>query len=65
MWEEEVRRNRGWRPRTQAVRFTQTSPGWLGYSEEKMGKFLEDTVAQEFMHSKLNVEGSREDDERR
>ena len=42
-----------------------TSAGWLGYSEEKMTRLLQESVADGFRHFKLKVGGSLEEDRRR
>ena len=51
--------------RSQAVPAYTTSAGWLGYSEGKMERLLEETAAQGYRHFKLKVGGSLEDDKRR
>lgn len=42
-----------------------TSPGWLGYSDEKLVRLAKEAVAEGFTHIKLKVGGSLEDDRRR
>ncbi len=42
-----------------------TSPGWLGYSDEKLERLCRVAVDQGFRHVKLKVGRSREDDVRR
>ena len=42
-----------------------TSPGWLGYSDDKMVRLARDAVAAGFAAIKLKVGGSRDDDARR
>ena len=42
-----------------------TSPGWLGYSDDKMVRLAGEAVAAGFAAIKLKVGGSREDDRRR
>lgn len=42
-----------------------TSPGWLGYSDEKLERLCKDAVADGFIQIKLKVGGSLEDDIRR
>ena len=42
-----------------------TSPGWLGYSDEKMVRLAKQAVADGFTQIKLKVGGNREDDVRR
>ena len=42
-----------------------TTPGWLGYSDEKMLRLAREAVAEGFTQIKLKVGGSLEDDVRR
>lgn len=42
-----------------------TSPGWLGYSDEKLVRLSRDAVAEGFGMIKLKVAGDLEDDKRR
>ena len=42
-----------------------TSPGWLGYSDEKLERLCKEAVAEGFSQIKLKVGGSLEDDIRR
>jgi L-fuconate dehydratase len=42
-----------------------TSPGWLGYSDEKLVRLSKEAVAEGFSMIKLKVGGSVEDDRRR
>ena len=42
-----------------------TSPGWLGYSDEKMTGLIEQALADGFQHVKLKVGGNLDDDRRR
>lgn len=42
-----------------------TSPGWLGYSDEKMIRLAQEAVAEGFSQIKLKVGGNLEDDIRR
>ena len=42
-----------------------TSPGWLGYSDEKLARLAREAVADGFTQIKLKVGGSLEDDRRR
>ncbi|MGV8883716.1 MAG: enolase C-terminal domain-like protein [Rhodoglobus sp.] len=42
-----------------------TTPGWLGYSDEKLERLSREAVADGFTQIKLKVGGSREDDVRR
>jgi L-fuconate dehydratase len=42
-----------------------TSPGWLGYSDEKLVRLAKEAVADGFTQIKLKVGGSLEDDRRR
>ncbi|MFF8895565.1 enolase C-terminal domain-like protein [Brevibacterium casei] len=42
-----------------------TSPGWLGYSDEKLVRLAKEAVAEGFTQIKLKVGGSLEDDRRR
>lgn len=42
-----------------------TSPGWLGYSDEKMVRLAKEAVAEGFTQIKLKVGGNLEDDIRR
>jgi L-fuconate dehydratase len=42
-----------------------TSPGWLGYSDEKLERLCKEAIAEGFSHIKLKVGGSLEDDIRR
>jgi L-fuconate dehydratase len=42
-----------------------TSPGWLGYSDEKVARLTKDAVAAGFDHLKLKVGADIEDDVRR
>lgn len=42
-----------------------TSPGWLGYSDEKLVRLAKEAVAERFTQIKLKVGGSLEDDRRR
>jgi L-fuconate dehydratase len=42
-----------------------TSPGWLGYSDEKLERLCKEAVAEGFSQIKLKVGGSLEDDVRR
>ena len=42
-----------------------TSPGWLGYSDDKMVRLARDAVAAGFAAIKLKVGGNRDDDARR
>jgi L-fuconate dehydratase len=42
-----------------------TSPGWLGYSDEKLAQLSREAVADGFTQIKLKVGGSLEDDVRR
>lgn len=42
-----------------------TSPGWLGYSDEKLARLCREAIADGFTQIKLKVGGSLEDDVRR
>ncbi|MFE4870326.1 L-fuconate dehydratase [Streptomyces sp. NPDC056682] len=42
-----------------------TTPGWLGYSDEKLARLAREAVADGFTHIKLKVGASLEDDVRR
>ncbi|MES4909259.1 MULTISPECIES: enolase C-terminal domain-like protein [unclassified Streptomyces] len=42
-----------------------TTPGWLGYSDEKLARLAREAVADGFTQIKLKVGGSLEDDTRR
>lgn len=42
-----------------------TSPGWLGYSDEKLVRLCREAVADGFTHIKLKVGGDPENDRRR
>jgi L-fuconate dehydratase len=42
-----------------------TSPGWLGYSDEKLRRLIREALANGFTHIKLKVGGDLEDDVRR
>jgi hypothetical protein len=42
-----------------------TTPGWLGYSDEKLERLCREAVAEGFTQIKLKVGGNREDDVRR
>lgn len=42
-----------------------TSAGWLGYSDDKLRRLLQEAVDQGYRHVKLKVGASREDDIRR
>ncbi|MEB4615108.1 enolase C-terminal domain-like protein [Leucobacter sp. M11] len=42
-----------------------TSPGWLGYSDEKLARLCREAIADGFGQIKLKVGSSREDDRRR
>ncbi|GAA3847703.1 MULTISPECIES: enolase C-terminal domain-like protein [Brevibacterium] len=42
-----------------------TSPGWLGYDDEKLVRLAKEAVAEGFTQIKLKVGGSLEDDRRR
>ena len=42
-----------------------TSPGWLGYEDEKLGRLCREAVAAGFDHVKIKVGASIEDDRRR
>lgn len=42
-----------------------TSPGWLGYSDEKLVRLCKEAIADGFGRIKLKVGGSKEDDVRR
>jgi L-fuconate dehydratase len=42
-----------------------TTPGWLGYSDEKLRRLVEEAVAAGFRHIKLKVGASIDDDVRR
>ena len=42
-----------------------TSAGWLGYSDEKLRRLLQEAVDQGYRHVKLKVGANREDDIRR
>jgi L-fuconate dehydratase len=42
-----------------------TTPGWLGYDDEKLVRLSREAVAQGFTQIKLKVGGSRDDDVRR
>lgn len=42
-----------------------TSPGWLGYSDEKLARLAREAVAEGYTQIKLKVGGSIEDDRRR
>lgn len=55
---EEAERNR-------AVPAYTTSPGWLGYGEEKMKALLEESVKAGYKHFKLKVGRSLQEDRRR
>lgn len=55
---ENVQRNR-------AVSAYTTSAGWLGYDKDKMRELLRQNLADSFMHFKLKVGGSVEEDRER
>jgi L-galactonate dehydratase len=42
-----------------------TSAGWLGYSDDKMRKLLQQTISEGYKHFKLKVGGDVENDKRR
>ena len=50
---------------SQAVPAYTTSAGWLGYSEDKLKKLLQESVEQGYKHFKLKVGGNLEEDKRR
>lgn len=50
---------------SKAVAAYTTSPGWLGYSEEKMKRLLKEALSRGFKHFKLKVGTSVEADRRR
>lgn len=49
----------------QAVPIYTTSAGWLGYSDEKVKRLLQESIDDGFTHFKFKVGGSLEDDKRR
>ena len=51
--------------RTQGFPAYTTSPGWLGYSDEKLVRLSEEAIRDGFSMIKLKVGGSLEDDRRR
>lgn len=51
--------------RNQAVPAYATSAGWLGYSEDKMKRLLQESVSQGFRHFKLKVGTDLEQDRSR
>lgn len=50
---------------SKAVPAYTTSAGWLGYSEDKMKKLLQESEAQGYKHFKMKIGGNIEDDKRR
>ena len=51
--------------RTEGYPAYTTSPGWLGYSDEKLVRLCKEAIAQGFGRIKLKVGASKEDDVRR
>lgn len=51
--------------RSQAVPAYTTSPGWLGYSDDKMRDLLHETIDMGFKHFKLKVGGNLQQDQHR
>lgn len=62
---EHERQKRKIKLRTEGYPAYTTSPGWLGYSDEKLVRLCKEAIDQGFSRIKLKVGGSKQDDIRR